>query len=54
MRACRGMGAVNPAKMPEAKRRKPAGYAEGGAGKRAGKQFVAQPKKIAQKTARYR
>jgi hypothetical protein len=58
MMPSRGMGDINPSKMPGAKRKARRDdtdftqYAEGG--KAAGKQFVAQPKKIAQKTARYR
>ena len=90
MKASRGMGIINPDKMPKAKVKKRRDntdftedgqvrerrddtdfteYAEGGkvnaaeyaattkakrAGKAAGKQFVAQPKTIAKKTAGYR
>jgi len=72
MRASRGMGDINPAKMPKARVVKKRDgdypvdmYAEGGkvnaagnytkakrAGKAAGKQFVAQPKKVAKKNSR--
>jgi len=64
MRASRGMGDMNPNKMPTGKRKARRDntdftqYASGGgvnaAGKAAGKQFVAQPKSIARKTAGYR
>jgi hypothetical protein len=47
MMASRGMGVIKPSKMPSKKtiHRK---------GKAAGKQFVAQPKTIAKKTAGFR
>ena len=64
MMASRGMGAVNPSKMPNGKKKARRDntdftqYAEGGEVKskvnEAGKQFVAQPKGIAKKTAGYR
>lgn len=61
MRSSRGMGAVNPAKLPKTLRRKDGDkfsvYAEGGKVNEAGnytEQFVAQPKAIAKKTARFR
>lgn len=59
MLASRGMGDINPSKMPKARGVKKRDgdypvdmYAEGG--KAAGKQFVKQPTKVAAKTARYR
>lgn len=59
MMASRGMGAVSPSKMPKAKNLKRKDdpnkvelYKRGG--KVAGKQFVAQPKKVAKKTAGFR
>jgi hypothetical protein len=64
MMPSRGMGAVAPSKMPKGKKtaRKDdtdfVQYAEGGKTKskvnEAGKQFVAQPKGIAKKTAGFR
>ena len=61
MMACRGMGDISPSKMPKGKKveRKDDPntvdmYAKGGGVNAAGKQFVAQPKTIAKKTARYR
>jgi len=61
--ASRGMGDINPAKVPKGKKMaikslSPAEYAATTKAKRAGKakgeQFVAQPKRIAQKTAGFR
>ena len=60
MMPSRGMGVIAPSKMPKPRRmRRKDGdsfemYAEGGAVKSKGKQFVAQPKGIAQKTSRFR
>jgi hypothetical protein len=65
MMSSRGMGAINPKKMPGKKvihrKDKPQDvdmYAEGGkvnaAGKKAGKQFVKQPPKVTKKTAGFR
>lgn len=63
MMASRGMGAIAPAKRPKGVRKQRRDdtsftqYAEGGSTSRvneAGKQFVKQPKGIAQKTARFR
>jgi hypothetical protein len=64
MMASRGMGDIAPSKMPKGSRKARRDdtdftqYAEGGkvnaAGKAAGKQFVAQPKTIAKKTASFR
>jgi len=64
MMASRGMGDISPSKMPKGKklpRRDDTDftqYAEGGKVKskvnEAGKQFVAQPKTIAKKTAGFR
>jgi len=60
MMASRGMGAISPSKMPGGKKKARRDdtdftqYAEGGEVNAAGKQFVAQPKSIAKKTARYR
>jgi hypothetical protein len=55
------MGDISPSKMPKGKKveRKDDPntvdmYAKGGGVNAAGKQFVAQPKTIAKKTARYR
>ena len=54
------MGDINPAKMPGAKTKSRRDntdftqYKEGGEVNAAGKQFVAQPKSIAKKTAKYR
>lgn len=60
MRASRGMGDINPSKMPKGTK-KPrrddtdfTQYKEGGKVNAAGKQFVAQPKRIAKKTAGFR
>ena len=60
MRPSRGMGAIAPSKMPGGVK-KPrrddtdfTQYAEGGKVNAAGKQFVAQPKGTAKKTAGYR
>jgi hypothetical protein len=46
MMASRGMGDIAPSKMPKGTAKR--------AGKAAGKQFVAQPKTIAKKTAGFR
>ena len=61
MMASRGMGAVSPSKMPKKKiiQRKDnpndvEAYKKGGKVNAAGKQFVAQPKSIAKKTAGFR
>ena len=60
MRPSRGMGDMNPNKMPTGKRKARRDntdftqYASGGGVNAAGKQFVAQPKSIARKTAGYR
>jgi len=60
MMPSRGMGDIAPSKMPKAtktKRRDDTDftqYADGGKVNAAGKQFVAQPKGIAKKTAGYR
>jgi len=58
--ASRGMGAINPSKMPKGVKKARRDdtdftqYAEGGTVNAAGKQFVAQPKAIAKKTAGFR
>lgn len=60
MMPSRGMGDINPSKMPKAVKKARRDdtdftqYAEGGKVNAAGKQFVAQPKSIAKKTAKYR
>jgi len=61
MMASRGMGAVSPSKMPKKKviQRKDdpnavGMFKRGGKVNAAGKQFVAQPKSIAKKTAGFR
>lgn len=60
MRPSRGMGDMNPNKMPTGKRKARRDntdftqYASGGGVNAAGKQFVSQPKSIARKTAGYR
>ena len=61
MRSSRGMGAISPSKMPKKKtiQRKDNPndvevYKKGGKVNAAGKQFVAQPKSIAKKTAGFR
>jgi hypothetical protein len=61
MRASRGMGAIAESKMPKAKTitrkddpNKVSVYKRGGKVNAAGKQFVAQPKRIAKKTASFR
>jgi hypothetical protein len=61
MMSSRGMGDINPSKMPGKKiiKRKDdpndvAMYKKGGHVNAAGKQFVAQPKTIAKKTAGFR
>jgi len=54
------MGAINPSKMPKGVKKARRDdtdftqYAEGGTVNAAGKQFVAQPKAIAKKTAGFR
>ena len=60
MMASRGMGDIRPSKMPSGKKKARRDdtdfteYAEGGKVNAAGKQFVAQPKRIAKKTAGFR
>ena len=60
MMPSRGMGDIAPFKMPTGKKTKRRDdtdftqYAEGGKVNAAGKQFVAQPKGIAKKTAGFR
>ena len=60
MMSSRGMGDIAPSKMPKGVRKARRDdtdfkqYAEGGKVNAAGKQFVAQPKTIAKKTARFR
>ncbi len=60
MMSSRGMGDIAPSKMPKGVRKARRDdtaftqYAEGGKVNAAGKQFVAQPKTIAKKTASFR
>ena len=61
MRPSRGMGAIAPSKVPRVRTiKKKDGnepvslYKKGGSVNEAGKQFVAQPKSVARKTAGYR
>lgn len=60
MRPSRGMGCINPSKMPGAKKKARRDdtdftvYKEGGSVNAAGKQFVAQPKAIKQKVKPFR
>ena len=55
MRPSRGMGVIAPSKVPKTKSRPSSGVAQyKKGGKAAGRQFVAQPKSVAKKTARFR
>ena len=57
MMPSRGMGAVNPKKLPRTIKKRDGNYPVGlykEGGKAASKQFVAQPKSIAKKTAGFR
>ena len=59
MRPSRGMGAIAPSKVPKLIKKRDGNepvkvFKQGGKVNEAGKQFVAQPKSIARKTAGYR